>query len=1121
MKPRHKRADGVAIDTVLSSRLAAGGPSHPFRSRRAALRTDPKSHHRVGFAQRLDRNKAFVVNSLSGLDVEEKFLWETLNVLLLAFESSGLVRDDPNGVHETTMQKRLMTKWKIVSLSVAPGLEGCMKFVKYKLAAFFSVLTGQDLPPCPFPKSVHDNPMQVVSGARAKRFVQSLFRDESVEGFARRLTVAVNILQAKKGLPRPDKAMLEKAAKKTFDELTSPAPFRAAVSTLEASWADEPEEDHSDLPVSVDWSVIEREINRTVDELYPDGEYSVRHRIEPFFPSTSANYIASRSNAGAVGALLQEYPVLLEGLRSDANGGISFSAAVVPESISARTNELSVDSSVFRQNFEDFYFRLCLLAEKEIPAAVPVSLAEALKVRVITKGPALLNTALKPLQKYLHGVLAKHRCFQLVGRPVTERILLDVLGATLAEDQSYLSGDYSNATNELNRRTSELVARALARRLRLSDLERDLLLRSLTGHVLEHDGELRMQQNGQLMGSVTSFPVLCIANFAICRLAMEFGSRMRLSTASLPLLVNGDDCLFRTNERGRRLWSLIGAFIGLSPSVGKCFWSREFCNVNSTNFYLNSTNPRSEEWKRSGAKSARCRVCPDPPSALTLDKDKCLRMNPFFETRFVNFGLLMGLKRSGGSVGMQDVFDPIDGLGVRQRELLRTCPLESLKAVRLIFWRQHLDLLKKTNVPWFLPEWIGGLGLLVDDEGDTQDELSLRCAFYALTNWKDMSYRPQAIRADAPWRVRKHVQDQLEALGLPTVTLDSAQSEAEDRVFGLLCAATLFDSRTKLSDLFKEPETENLKDAPEKGQNRRHALAKNVTREASTILRRNERFWRWLSGRGGHNGPHTRSLPELEPSDPEGLTRAQKFFQSLLSMRPPRAGYAFVTPKVDFSSSESLEYARDMSLARSHDYFQLNWDTAVRAALHDELVQDVERGVEVLPPQTVFVAKAVVAVAPKLVFDFGTEVKKPALSPWEDDDEEVTVLKGSLDSVASIRALQRDIDFAFEGESKDSRLTKLYSMGELYLFNQELAEFSLELEKSRRFQLAVPSARSHAPTDLDFASEIHRQNYLRYAKPILLSALKGFPERLNEWVARAHAFPRGFWKDSAKQFVSR
>jgi len=89
-----------------------------------------------------------------------------------------------------------------------------------------------------------------------------------------------------------------------------------------------------------------------------------------------------------------------------------------------------------------------------------------------------------------------------------------------------------------------------------------------------------------LMGSPTSFPVLCLINAALTRESQELSGDIPQGTVldDFPILINGDDVAFPTTTPGYEMWKLVTACGGLHPSIGKNFTSRKFLVMNSTLF---------------------------------------------------------------------------------------------------------------------------------------------------------------------------------------------------------------------------------------------------------------------------------------------------------------------------------------------------------------------------------------------------------------------------------------------------------------------------------------------------------------------------------------------------------
>jgi len=218
---------------------------------------------------------------------------------------------------------------------------------------------------------------------------------------------------------------------------------------------------------------------------------------------------------------------------------------------------------------------------------------EPLKVRTITKSSLFSNALYPEVQKQLWRGLQSFPQFSLTGETMTERSLDDlVLGGAELFGNIYdlCSGDYSAATDNLHMDAS-LAALIGA----IDDPTTFALVRdNMCGQRIDYTGafgskkfvppESFEQKNGQLMGSLFSFPVLCVINLAVYRVAMEKHFKRKFEISELPVKVNGDDILFPTNVDFQRRWEGLIPQVGFSKSVGKNFVSNEFCMVNSMLF---------------------------------------------------------------------------------------------------------------------------------------------------------------------------------------------------------------------------------------------------------------------------------------------------------------------------------------------------------------------------------------------------------------------------------------------------------------------------------------------------------------------------------------------------------
>jgi hypothetical protein len=225
---------------------------------------------------------------------------------------------------------------------------------------------------------------------------------------------------------------------------------------------------------------------------------------------------------------------------------------------------------------------------------------EPLKVRTITKGPPAVYAYAKDFQKSLHGVMRTLDPFRLIGKTIAaedvQSIRTTLLGAV------WHSIDYRAATDRLH-----LVISADILNLILKPLERfyedecDIIRASLAPHRVGYRCLSRVeemtgvpvpplarvwQKNGQLMGSPTSFPILCLVNYATVLLAdLEFFGAEQAALLKDLVLINGDDCLVHRPFAWRAVHERIAASCGLAYSAGKSYSSPFYANMNSVGFW--------------------------------------------------------------------------------------------------------------------------------------------------------------------------------------------------------------------------------------------------------------------------------------------------------------------------------------------------------------------------------------------------------------------------------------------------------------------------------------------------------------------------------------------------------
>jgi len=312
------------------------------------------------------------------------------------------------------------------------------------------------------------------------------------------------------------------------------------------------------------------------------------------------------------------------------------------------------------------------------PEAEPVVILEPMKARMITKPDWTRYLGLKDVQQkwWNHLAHGPHRdIFELIGKPVSTETVVELLKNYDPESEGLNSGDFSQATDNLNSRVSRIILEELSfhhdgniamfakqcesamlntriwyhtqdlipadgfvrtvashpfvlkshmetwRRVMREDPEASIVLTpegadnlSALGHFVNYGVEYRIQQrdfldsiprskfldwvaswsimqrNGQLMGSIISFVVLCVANYASYRHARETYVNHVISLEDMklnhPVKINGDDILFPCTPAFLEHWSNVVRLFGFTPSPGKNLFHENFAQINSVLFKI-------------------------------------------------------------------------------------------------------------------------------------------------------------------------------------------------------------------------------------------------------------------------------------------------------------------------------------------------------------------------------------------------------------------------------------------------------------------------------------------------------------------------------------------------------
>jgi hypothetical protein len=235
------------------------------------------------------------------------------------------------------------------------------------------------------------------------------------------------------------------------------------------------------------------------------------------------------------------------------------------------------------------------------------AVCEPYKVRLVTKGESFKYYISRFYQKGLWKHLQSFPQFCLTGRPVQHHDFFDVLDREkklgITNFDLWVSGDFSAATDNLKIFYTKMAFEASLEKTRYSEFLNECLRAVIYEQTLTYpemrtskevvDGVINplpdaVQTTGQLMGSTLSFPILCAVNFVCYWMALEIHLKRKVSPLELPVLINGDDILFRASKEFYALWQSIIQEVGFELSMGKNYVHKTFFTINSQGFSWNA-----------------------------------------------------------------------------------------------------------------------------------------------------------------------------------------------------------------------------------------------------------------------------------------------------------------------------------------------------------------------------------------------------------------------------------------------------------------------------------------------------------------------------------------------------
>jgi hypothetical protein len=211
------------------------------------------------------------------------------------------------------------------------------------------------------------------------------------------------------------------------------------------------------------------------------------------------------------------------------------------------------------------------------PGPLPVRvvpIVEPLKVRTITAGIGE-TFCLKPFQRAMWEAMGLEPQFVLTHGTNNLNTAVKRLYDSSVPGSVWISGDYSAATDSFAIEASKALLQGILESIDHEPTKR-WAMKEISPHLLVYPGSSGLtpvlQESGQLMGSLLSFPLLCLLNDCTAQFS---------GLTPDQYLINGDDILIRAPKKFYPIWKKQVQEFGLELSLGKNYVHPRFGTVNS------------------------------------------------------------------------------------------------------------------------------------------------------------------------------------------------------------------------------------------------------------------------------------------------------------------------------------------------------------------------------------------------------------------------------------------------------------------------------------------------------------------------------------------------------------
>ncbi len=226
------------------------------------------------------------------------------------------------------------------------------------------------------------------------------------------------------------------------------------------------------------------------------------------------------------------------------------------------------------------------------------------------------------------------------------------------------------------------------------------------------------QNNGQLMGSTLSFPVLCLVNAVQYWRSIEEYLGHEVEFKNLPVLINGDDILFRSNPEHYAIWKKYIGRCGFELSQGKNYLSRNFFCINTRGYFYSEKDTK---------------ITPLPA---------------------LNVGLLMGKSKgsSNGEFGDKLMYAGIDEI---YKGMLESATDKKRATKRFLHYNKE-NVAKITQNGLYnlgIPRALGGVGLVLPEGISQYRTLFQKCLVRKLYRQLKRGFRSTCPQSEQPVKV--------------------------------------------------------------------------------------------------------------------------------------------------------------------------------------------------------------------------------------------------------------------------------------------------------------------------------------------------------------------------------